>query len=190
MGATGKRPQPGDETSPAVSGDGREPGTPTTDSLLRQAGRGDAAAFAAVCDEVSGAVYGLVSRIIPDPAEAEQVAAEVLVEVWRSAPRFSPAENSGLSWIMSMARRRAVSQAAGSGGPAGPGGISGAAERAAGSLVAHRGLAVLPEQQRAAVSLASCGYTGRQVAELAGVPEATAAAWLRDGLLGLSSRPD
>ena len=193
MGAIGKRrPQPGDETSSALSADGREPGAATTDGLLRQAGRGDAAAFAAVCDEVSGAVYGLVSLIVPDQAQAEQVAAEVLVEVWRSAPRFNPAENSGLSWIMTMTRRRAVAQAAGSGRPAGPGagGIGGTAERAAGSLLAHRRLAVLPEQQRAAVSLACCGYTGRQVAELAGVPADTAASWLRDGLLGLSSRPD
>jgi RNA polymerase sigma-70 factor (ECF subfamily) len=178
----------------AVRGQGRRSGALTTNGLLRRVARGDAAAFAVVCDEVSSAVYGLVSRIIPDPGQAEQVAAEVLVDVWRSAPRFRPAENSGLSWIMTMARRHAVSRAAAVNAvlPAGiePAGIGGAAERAAGSLLAHRDLAALPEPQRAAVLLAYCGYTGRQVAELAGVSAATVAEWLRDGLLGLSSQPD
>jgi RNA polymerase sigma-70 factor (ECF subfamily) len=187
-----RRSPPEDVAPPAVRAEGRQQGALSTDGLLRRVARGDAAAFARVCDEVSGAVYGLVSLIVADPAQAEQVASDVLIEVWRSAPRFDPAENSGLSWIMTMARRRAISQAAASGPPAGsePGAAAGAAERAAGSLLAHRGLAVLPAQQRTAVSLACCGYTGRQVAELAGVPAATAAVWLRDGLLGLSSCPD
>ena len=187
------RSLPGDGAPPAARDEGRQPGAFTTDGLLRRVARGDAAAFAAVCDEVSGAVYGLISRIVPDPGQAERVAAEVLVEVWRSAPRFNPAESSGLSWIMTMARHRALRQAAatGDGLPAGlEASGTGGAERAAGSLLAHRGLASLPEPQRAAVLLAYCGYTWRQVAELAGVPAATVAEWLRDGLLRLSGRPE
>ncbi len=191
MGVRGKRRlDPRDETRPAVSSNGAPSGAVTTDDLLRQVARGDAAAFAAVCDEVSGAVYGLVSQIVPDPGQAERVAAEVLVEVWRSAPRFRPAENSGLSWIMTMARRRAMSQApAAVSRPAEPG-TGGAAEPAAGNLLADRSLATLPEPQRTAVLLAYRGYTGPQVAELSGVPAATVAQWLRDGLLGLNSRPE
>lgn len=183
-----------DVAPPAVRDEGRQPAAVTTDELLRRVARGDAAAFADVCDEVSGAVYGLVSRVIPDPGQAERVAADVLLDVWRSAPRFNPSENSGLSWIMTMTRRHAMSQAAAANVvlPAGiePAGISGTTERAAGSLLAHHGLASLPEPQRGAVLLAYCGYTWRQVAELAGVPAATVAEWLRDGLLGLRGRPE
>ena len=73
--------------SPAVRG---------TDGLLRRVARGDAKAFAIVCDQVCGAVYGLVGRIVGDQSRAEQVAAEVLMEVWRSASHFSPAEGSGI----------------------------------------------------------------------------------------------
>lgn len=96
--------------------DSRAPGTKSSaavDDLLLRVARGDAQAFASVHDLVAGAVYGLARRIVGDQSRAEQVAAEVLVEVWRSAPRFSPAEGSGISWLMTMARRRALSDAGG-----------------------------------------------------------------------------
>ncbi len=62
-------------------------------------------------------------------------------------------------------------------------------ERAAG-LVAHRGLASLPGPQREAVLLACCGCTWREMADLAGVPAATVAERLREGLRGLTSHPE
>jgi RNA polymerase sigma-70 factor (ECF subfamily) len=167
---------------------------PVLDDLLPRVARGDTEAFGAVCDQVSGAVYGLVRRIIADQSRAEQVAAGVMLEVWRSASRFSPAEGSGLEWIMTMARRRAVSRAAVDNAraaglvPARTPGV--AKDQAMGSLPAHRGLASLPEPQREAVLLASSGYNWRQVAELQGVSAGTAAERLRDGLLSLGGPPE
>jgi RNA polymerase sigma-70 factor (ECF subfamily) len=167
---------------------------PALDDLLPRVARGDAEAFGAVCDQVSGAVYGLVRRIIGDQSRAEQVAAGVLLEVWRSASRFSPAEGSGLEWIMTMARRRAVSRAAVDNARAAglvPSGTRRVAkDRAVGSLPGHSGLASLPEPQREAVLLASSGYTRRQVAELLGIPAGTVAERLRDGLLSLGGTPE
>lgn len=182
-------------TEPAAGRDeDRQRGAPVLDDLLPRVARGDTEAFTAVCDQVSGAVYGLVRRIIRDQSQAEQLAAGVLLEVWRSASRFSPAEGSGLEWVMTLARRRAVSRAAVDNArtaglvPSGPPGV--AAERVAGSLQTHRGLASLPEPEREAVLLASSGYTWRQVAELLGVPAGTVAERLRDGLLSLGSTPE
>jgi RNA polymerase sigma-70 factor, ECF subfamily len=171
------------------SGAGR-PGAAAVDGLLPRVARGDAAAFAGVCDQVAGAVYGLVHRIVGDQSRAEQVASEALVEVWRSASRFSPAEGSGVSWVMTVARRHAMSHAvvvAGDDHAAGPGPSGVRAERAAGDLLAHRGLASLAGPQREAVLLASCGYTRQQAADLAGVPADTLAERLREGLLGLNA---
>jgi len=178
---------------PAARGKDKRPNAAALDGLLPRVARGNEKAFARVCDQVSDAVYGLVSRIVRDQSQAEQVAAEVLLEVWRSASRFSPAEGSGLSWIMTMARRRAMSHAGAAGdGPAaepGPSGTAGmGAERVAGSLLGHSGLASLPAPQREAVLLASCGYTRRQAADLAGVPVGAVAELLREGLLGLGTR--
>jgi RNA polymerase sigma-70 factor (ECF subfamily) len=158
--------------------------------LLPRVARGDKEAFADVCDHVSGAVYGLVRQAVGDEPQAEQVAAGALLEVWRSASRFSPAEGSGLTWVMTIARRHAMrhAAAAGDGRPAGPG-QSGTAGLATGSLLAHPGLASLTGPQREALLLACCGYTCRQAADLAGIPAAALAERLREGLLGLSSRP-
>jgi RNA polymerase sigma-70 factor, ECF subfamily len=191
-----RRSRPGDTEAPAAHATDRGPAAAAVDRLLLRVARGDAQAFEGLCDQVSGAVYGLVHRIVGDQSGAERVAAEVLVEVWRSAARFNPAEGSGLNWVMTMARRRAINQAgtAGNGHPAGlpPAGTAGrmAAKRAEGSLLAHRGVTSLPGPQREAVLLASCGYTWRQVADLVGVPAGTVAEWLREGLLGLSSCPE
>jgi RNA polymerase sigma-70 factor (ECF subfamily) len=177
-------------TEPAAGRDeGGQPAAPVLDVLLPRVARGDTEAFTAVCDQVSGAVYGLVRRIIKDQPQAEELTAEVLLEVWRSASRFSPAEGSGLEWVMTMARRRAVSRAAVDNAratglvPAGTPGV--AKDRAVGNLPAHRGLASLPEPQREAGLLASSGYTWRQVAELLEVPAGTVAERLREGLLSL-----
>lgn len=183
-----RRSRPAGTESPAVPGAGGWPAAAAVDSLLPRVARGDAEAFAGVYDQVAGAVYGLAYRIVGEQSRAEQVTAEVLTEVWRSASRFRPAEGGGLNWIMTMARRRAVSHAgaAGNGHPAGLGPSGLAAEETAGSLLAHPGAASLPAPQREAVLLAWCGHTWRQVADLVGVPAGTAAELLRAGLLGLS----
>jgi RNA polymerase sigma-70 factor (ECF subfamily) len=184
-----RTPRPASTEPAAGCDEGGQPAAPVLDALLPRVARGDTEAFTAVCDQVSGAVYGLVRRIIKDQPQAEELTAEVLLEVWRSASRFSPAEGSGLEWVMTMARRRAVSRAAVDNAratglvPAGTPGV--AKDRAVGNLPAHRGLASLPEPQREAVLLASSGYTWRQVAELLEVPAGTVAERLREGLLSL-----
>ncbi len=179
---------------PTVRGTDGPPGAAALTGLLPRVARGDPEAFAAVCDQVSGAVYGVARRVVGDPSRAEQVAAEVLLEVWRSASRFSPAEGSGLEWVMTMARRRAASRAAVDDArtaglrPSGTPGV--AAEWSGGSPSAQRGLAALPGPQREALLLASVGYTWRQAAELLGVPAETVAEQLRDGLLALGNGPE
>jgi hypothetical protein len=76
--------------------------------LLTHVARGDQTAFERVYDEVSGPVYGLALRIVRDPAQSEEVAQEVLVEVWRTASRYEAGRGSAMSWVMMLAHRRAV----------------------------------------------------------------------------------
>ena len=78
------------------------------DRLLAQVARGDEAAFEAVYNQLAGAAYGLIRKVVRDPAQSEEVTQEVLLEVWRTAPRFDPAKGSAAAWIMTIAHRRAI----------------------------------------------------------------------------------
>ena len=77
-------------------------------ALLAKVARGDEAAFAGVYDRFATVVYGLVRRVVRDPAQSEEVTQEVLLEVWRTAARFDPGEGSARSWLMTLAHRRAI----------------------------------------------------------------------------------
>ena len=102
-------------TGPDVSPRGAEVGTAPPrpervliDDLLRAVARGDDAAFARLYDLIAPRVFGLARRVLRDPAQAEEMAQEVLVEVWRTAARFDPQRGSGLSWVLTIAHRRSV----------------------------------------------------------------------------------
>ncbi|MEU1589599.1 ECF RNA polymerase sigma factor SigK [Micromonospora sp. NPDC005710] len=81
---------------------------PNADELLLRVARGDEAAFAALYDIMAGKVLGLARRVVRDPAQAEEVTQEVMVEVWRTSGRFDAGRGSASAWILTMAHRRAV----------------------------------------------------------------------------------
>src|SRR5919202_2374161 len=87
---------------PPVAGDD------DAEALLRRVARGDEAAFEQLYDLVAPAVHGVVLGIVRNPAHAEEVTQEVLVEAWRTAGRFDPERGSVRSWLLTMARRRAI----------------------------------------------------------------------------------
>jgi RNA polymerase sigma-70 factor (ECF subfamily) len=83
-------------------------GVTDLDALLRRVARGDADAFATFYDETRSRVYGLVLRVLRDPGYSEETTQEIYLQVWRSADNFDPAGGSALSWLMTLAHRRAV----------------------------------------------------------------------------------
>ncbi|MGH3377391.1 MAG: sigma-70 family RNA polymerase sigma factor [Actinoallomurus sp.] len=166
--------------------------------LLTHVARGDQGAFERVYEEVSGPVYGLALRIVRDPAQSEEVAQEVLVDVWRTASRYEPGRGSAMSWVMMLAHRRAVDRVRSAqavvdreqrvGRSAGPA-YDEVAENVQIRLEreqVRRCLSTLTDTQRESVSLAYySGYTYREVAELLKVPLGTIKTRMRDGLIRL-----
>jgi RNA polymerase sigma-70 factor, ECF subfamily len=78
------------------------------DALLRRVARRDADAFATLYDHTRARVYGLVARVLRDSGYSEETTQEVYLEVWRTADAYDSAKGSALSWLMTMAHRRAV----------------------------------------------------------------------------------
>lgn len=169
------------------------------DALLPLVARGDQKAFEELYGLVSGPVYGLVRRVLRDPAQSEEVVQEVLLELWRTAARYDPARGSALSWILTLAHRRAVDRVRSARAasdreqrvaqraetPA----FDQVAEEVEGSLErewVRRCLERLTDLQHQAVTLAYYdGYTYREVARRLSVPLGTVKTRMRDGLLRL-----
>ena len=53
-------------------------------------------------------VYSIVLRLVRRPALAEEVLEDTYFQVWRQAARFDPARGRPLTWLLGMARSRAI----------------------------------------------------------------------------------
>ncbi|MFF9016703.1 ECF RNA polymerase sigma factor SigK [Streptomyces sp. NPDC014870] len=78
------------------------------DALLLRAAEGDQEAFAGVYDALAQPVMGLACRVLRNPAQAEEVTQDVMIEVWRTADRFRPDRGTAKAWVLTLAHRRAV----------------------------------------------------------------------------------
>ena len=176
-----------------------EPGVTTLEDLLGQVARGDGPAFELLYDRVANSVFGVIRRVLRDPAQSEEVAQEVLLEVWRTATRFDEERGSATTWIHTMAHRRAIDRVRAAQAahdreekvalrdhePP----FDVVADRVEARLEqeqVRRCLEGLTDLQRESVSLAYyAGHTYREVAELLDVPLGTVKTRMRDGLIRL-----
>ncbi|MGW6909464.1 sigma-70 family RNA polymerase sigma factor [Streptomyces sp. NPDC054940] len=86
----------------------RHIGTSETDRLLVSVAAGSQDAFDLLYDAVAGPIYGIACRVLRDPARAEEVTQEVMLEVWQCAPRYRPESGHAMTWMMTIAHHRAV----------------------------------------------------------------------------------
>ena len=69
---------------------------------------GDRAALQTIYRLTSAKLFGVVLRILAERSEAEDVLQEVFVTVWRKAADFDPNRASPMTWLIAIARNRAI----------------------------------------------------------------------------------
>lgn len=69
---------------------------------------GDQSALAEFYDQSSGMVFGLVFRILNDRNAAEEVTLDTYYQVWRQAQNYSIERGKPMSWVIVIARNRAI----------------------------------------------------------------------------------
>lgn len=82
--------------------------SPDLVALLSRVASQDRDAFAVLYDAMSAAIYGTVLRAIRSKHHAEEVTQEVFLEIWRKAGAWDSRLGSPTTWMLVMARRRAV----------------------------------------------------------------------------------
>lgn len=170
--------------------------------LLARVAAGETNAFAELYDDTSPRVYGLALRIVRDSAEAEEVAQESYLQIWRIASRFDPRRGSAISWILMITHAAAVDRVRSTHASTrrehtyehqaqrlalvSPDTTHDLACTTFEATRVRGALSGLSALQREALVLAYFGgFTQPEIAVRLGVPLGTAKTRVRDGLIGL-----
>ena len=165
--------------------------------VVEQLQSGDEAALREAIGLYGGVVLGMARRILFEPAMAEEIAQDTFLALWRRPGAFDPSRGSLQSFLLGVARNKAIDlvrkeEARGRAGDL----LMAEAETAqtvenpidrfAERREVQDALSQLSEVQREAIVLAYFGgRTYREVAAELGIPEGTAKTRLRDGLIKL-----
>jgi len=77
-------------------------------SLVRRMAAGDEQALGALYDRWHAVVSGVVARMLRQPDDVEDVVEETFWQAWRQASRFDPTRGAVQTWLLTIARSRAL----------------------------------------------------------------------------------
>ncbi|MEU9865541.1 ECF RNA polymerase sigma factor SigK [Streptomyces sp. NPDC047971] len=167
--------------------------------VMQKVAHGDKQAFSVLYDALASTVFGIVVKVVRDRAQSEEVAQEVMIDLWRQAARYRPEAGSVTTWVATIAHRRAVDRVRSAQAAADREQAQVAREHHTAfdevaeqvetrleSEQVRRCMRGLTELQRQAVTLAYYrGLTYREVAEALRTPLPTIKTRMRDGLIRL-----
>lgn len=168
-------------------------------AALRRVAGGDRAALRLVYDETAAKLFGVCLRILHDRSEAEDVLQDVYLNVWRKAASFDEARASPITWLVAIARNRAIDRVRSGAGARLAAPIEDAGEVPDPAPIAtetieaaqenrrlYSCLEELETRQQAAIRAAFIdGLTYEELAERSSVPLGTMKSWIRRGLAKL-----
>ncbi len=77
-------------------------------ALLGRIRFGDADALGKLYDQTLGQVHGLAMRVLGNPHDAEEVVADVFLQVWDRAVSYCPQRGAVMAWLQTLAWSRAI----------------------------------------------------------------------------------
>ena len=173
---------------------------PALAALMARVVERDERALARLYDETSSRVYGLALRICRQAAMAEEVVEEAYWQAWRQAPRFDPVRGEVMTWLLTIARSRALDalrrderfrheelaeDGAETAAEPAPAALD-LLDAMRGERRVHEALATLDARSRQLVALAFFrGLTHEEIATQAGMPLGTVKSLIRRALLQL-----
>jgi RNA polymerase sigma-70 factor, ECF subfamily len=166
--------------------------------LLQAVARGDEAALAHLYDAYRVILFGLLVRILNSREEAEDILQDVFVQVWRRAKDFDEKRGRPFTWLVTLARSRAIDRLR----------LLGARQRLANGAAqeqtemvsdaltdtirqeqkekVRRALAELPDEQKHTLMLAYFdGLTQSEIAAKLNTPLGTIKTRMRSGMIKL-----
>src|SRR5208337_306416 len=167
--------------------------------LVERAADGDQSAMAQLYDASSARVFGLAVRILRDRSAAEDAVVEVYAHAWRDASSFDARRGNARTWLMTLARSRAIDilrsrrreppseplEAAGEVHSSGPGPEDQSSELQRRNYV-RAALENLHPEQREAIELAYFSYFSHsEIASKLGQPLGTIKSRIRSGMIVL-----
>jgi len=172
--------------------------------LAARLAAGDDHALAEVFDALAHSVYGSALRVLGDNSAAQDVVQDVFVELWRHPGRYDPAAGTLRTYLIVLARHRAVdlvrselrrvARQERSYRLMPPPPVAGAGDEVLAAETAglvRSAVQSLPATQRQVVELAYFeGLTCREVAHAVGIPEGTAKSRLRLAIAKLEEMLD
>ncbi len=167
---------------------------------LELVGRGDENAMTRVYAATSPKLNALLVRMLGDQADAEEVLHDVYLAVWRRSATFDPARASPITWLVAIARNRAIDRIRANKAarrsslasfeatqlaPSAPTALE-SVEGAEESMRLHLCLETLEARAGSAIRTAFFqGLTYEELAKKEGVPLGTMKSWIRRGLMSL-----
>lgn len=160
---------------------------------LTQVRQGRSEALAALYDEASPLVFSIALRIVENRADAEEVTLDVFTQVWKNPGQWRAERGTVTSWLMLLARSRALDKLRWRKARtrledpglarefASPPETLGAAER---KERVQRAIQALTEAQQVVVDLAFFGgLTHQEIAEMLNEPLGTVKSRIRTAML-------
>ncbi|HEY1014761.1 MAG TPA: sigma-70 family RNA polymerase sigma factor [Herpetosiphonaceae bacterium] len=160
-------------------------------TLLTLIAARDHQALGALYDRYGRLVFSVALRVVGDPGQAEEITQDTFLRVWNHSERYQPALGSPQTWLLTIARRRAIDELRSRRGTiarsevplASESPLPAASEQAHLRVDVAEALGNLPQPQREAVELMFwAGLSRQEIASRTGAPLGTIHTRLRLGL--------